>query len=94
MVPPIEELFVIRPASLRLATFAALAAAMLLAGCGRKGALDPPPGGWQLPQSPTSMTNVTNRAAAEPAQPQYDTDGKPIAPPGPKRSLPMDVLLN
>lgn len=80
--------------SLRLATFAALAAAMLLAGCGRKGPLDPPPGGWQLPQSPTSMTNVSNRPAAEPAQPQYDTEGKPIAPPGPKRSLPMDVLLN
>jgi predicted small lipoprotein YifL len=91
MLPPIEELSVIRRASLRLATFAALAAAVLLAGCGRKGPLDPPPGGWSVP--PGGMTNVSNKPA-EPAPQQYDSEGKPIAPSGPKRSMPMDVLLN
>lgn len=79
-------------ASLRLATFAALAAAMLLAGCGRKGPLDPPPGGWSVPSGP-GMTAVSTKPA-EPAPLQYDTEGKPIAPAGPKRSMPMDVLLN
>jgi predicted small lipoprotein YifL len=92
MVPPIEELEVIRPASLRLATFAALAAAMLLAGCGRKGPLDPPPGGWSVPSGP-GMTAVSGKPA-EPAPLEYDAEGKPIAPSGPKRPMPMDVLLN
>lgn len=78
-------------ASLRLATFAALAAAVLLAGCGRKGPLDPPPGGWEI--APGGMTNVSNKPA-EPAPQQYDSEGKPIAPLGRKRPMPMDVLLN
>lgn len=81
-----------RPASLRLATFAAVAAAVLLAGCGRKGPLDPPPGGWSLPTG-TGMTHLSNKPA-EPAPQQYDASGKPIAPDGPKRSMPMDALLN
>jgi hypothetical protein len=39
------------------------------------------------------MTHVSTKPA-EPAPLEYDTDGKPIAPSGPKRPMPMDVLLN
>ena len=93
MVPPIEEPSVIRPASLRLAIFAAFAAALLLAGCGRKGPLDPPPGGWEIPLSPSMRTDVSRNPATA-ATPQYDAEGKPIAPAGPKRRLPGDALLD
>jgi predicted small lipoprotein YifL len=93
MLPPIQEPFVSRTASLRLATFAAVAVAMMLSGCGRKGALDPPPGGWDIPASPTMRTSVsTNRA--QPAAVEYDADGRPIAPAGPNRRLPGDALLD
>lgn len=70
----------------------AVAAACLLAGCGRKGALDAPPGGWQLSQQP-GMTPVSSRPA--PAAPQaYDEEGRPIAPAGPKRRTPADWLID
>ena len=77
----------------RLATIGALAvAACVLTGCGRKGPLDPPPGGWDLPQG-TSQTPVSNRAAPPPPQ-EYDAEGKPVAPQGPKRRTPADWLLD
>ena len=52
----------------------------------------PVPVEGSVPSGP-GMTAVSNKPA-EPAAVQYDSDGKPIAPPGPKRSMPMDVLLN
>jgi predicted small lipoprotein YifL len=68
--------------------------ALALAGCGRKGALDPPPGGYAL--SPTTKTPVTSRGESLPkrTEPAYDEEGKPIAPEGPKRRTPLDWLLN
>ena len=69
------------------------AAACLLAACGRKGALDPPPGGMALEQRPGMMTPVTHRAGA-PVPPEYDQEGKPIAPAGQKRHIPPDWLLD
>ena len=81
-----------RTICLRLAMIGVLAAAGLLSGCGRKGALDPPPGGIQL--EPASMrTPVTSRAGA-PVQPQYDEEGKPIAPPGQRKNFPADFLID
>ena len=63
-----------------------------LSGCGRKGALDPPPGGMILEQRP-GLTPTTQRAGGEAPQ-AYDDDGRPIAPAGPKRRIPPDWLLD
>ena len=78
-----------------LISFAVVAAfGLALTGCGRKGALDPPPGGYTL--APTTTTPVTSRG--EPVSPRtgpaYDEEGKPIAPPGPKRRTPADWLID
>jgi predicted small lipoprotein YifL len=68
--------------------------ALALAGCGRKGALDPPPGGYAL--EPTTTTPVTGRGEALPKRrgPAYDEEGNPIAPEGPKRRTPADWLID
>ncbi len=66
---------------LRLATIGALAAALALAGCGRKGALDPPPG-------------ATPDATTVNGQPVMGSDKNPRAPIGPKKHIPLDNLLN
>jgi predicted small lipoprotein YifL len=79
------------PFRLCLAAIGVLAAAALLTGCGRKGALDPPPGGWVIPAGP-GTTPVTQKAGT--AVEEYDADGKPIAPPGPKRRIPADWLID
>jgi predicted small lipoprotein YifL len=69
----------------RIAAIGALVATLGLAGCGRKGGLDPPPG------ATAADTSVT-RPDLEPA---IGPDGRVIAPSqGPKRSTPIDWLLN
>jgi predicted small lipoprotein YifL len=94
MLREIPESEVPRPhrSLISLAIVAALALA--LAGCGRKGALDPPPGGYAL--EPTITTPVTGRGEPLPRRtgPAYDEEGKPIAPEGPKRRTPADWLLD
>jgi predicted small lipoprotein YifL len=68
----------------RIAAIGALVAAGL-AGCGRKGGLDAPPGATAAETSPS-------RPDLEPA---IGPDGRVIAPSqGPKRSTPIDWLLN
>lgn len=69
--------------------------ALALAGCGRKGALDPPPGGYALDRT-TTATPVTGRGEqlAPRTGPAYDAEGRPIAPEGPKRRTPADWLLD
>jgi predicted small lipoprotein YifL len=68
----------IRPVS-RAALFGALALGLTLSACGRKGPLDPPPGAFTAPQ---------------PSAIETDADGRPIAPPGQQRRLPIDWLLD
>jgi len=69
----------------RIAAIGTLVAALGLAGCGRKGGLDPPPGATAAETSPS-------RPDLEPA---IGPDGRVIAPSqGPKRSTPIDWLLN
>ena len=76
------SLFCDRP-YLRLALIGALAAALGLAGCGRKGALDPPPGvSAGGDQSTVGNQEVMGR------------DGSPRAPKGPEKHIPLDNLLN
>jgi hypothetical protein len=73
------------------AIMVAIAAAAVLSGCGRKGPLDPPPGGMVLEHRP-GLT-PTSRAGAD-APPDADDQGRPIAPTGPKRRIPLDVLID
>jgi predicted small lipoprotein YifL len=55
-----------------------LALGLTLSACGRRGPLDPPPGVVNTPQGPVEL----------------DSQGKPIAPPGEKKRLPIDWLLD
>jgi predicted small lipoprotein YifL len=69
----------------RIVAIGALVAALGLAGCGRKGGLDPPPGA-------SAADTSVSRPDLEPA---IGPDGKVIASPeGPKRRTPIDWLLN
>ena len=64
----------------RVATVAALfALGLALSACGRKGPLDPPPGAYVGPGG---------------ALVEVDQQGPPIAPPGEKKRIPLDVLLD
>lgn len=89
----------------QLALIGAVTAALGLAGCGRKSALDPPPGasmeGQPQPYNPKLMRGVPAPGATAPVgsqsssdNPGVDADGKPIAPKGPNKRIPLDVLLN
>jgi predicted small lipoprotein YifL len=55
-----------------------LALGLTLSACGRRGPLDPPPGVVNTPQGPV----------------QLDSEGKALAPPGQKKRIPLDVLLD
>lgn len=68
---------------LRLALIGALAAALGLTACGRKGALDPPPG-----------ASIQGDQTTAGGQPVMGTNGSPRAPIGPKKHIPLDNLLN
>ena len=81
--------------SFLLVVIGALALALPLSACGRKGGLDPPPGGSQL-EGGAIRTPVT-RKGATPLQekpPEYDENGRPIAPTGPRKKLPADWLID
>jgi predicted small lipoprotein YifL len=85
---------------LRLALIGALAASLGLAACGRKGPLDPPPGA-SLAGEPQANTNPMSNPIAAPIGGQakdgnagVGPDGRAQAPKGPKKQIPLDVLLN
>jgi len=97
MVREISEPAVSRPnrSSFLLAVIGALALALPLSACGRKGPLDPPPGGSRL-DGGAIRTPVT-RKGVDPVQdkpPEYDENGRPIAPTGPRKKLPADWLID
>lgn len=64
----------------RIAVIGALVAALGVAGCGRKGGLDPPP--------------AAGVAANPDAPPAMGPDGRPIAPQGQKRRIFLDWLID
>ena len=70
---------------LRIAAIGALVAAIGLAGCGRKGGLDPPPSGAITTQDP---------AVAGGPEPGIGSDGRPLAPRGANRPTPIDWLID
>jgi predicted small lipoprotein YifL len=106
MVPPIQEQLSMMDRTgplTRFATLAALAAALSLAGCGRKGPLDLPPSAVAEPAaaaspSPTRSSSGVNPMAPHHASPRQEDSftrtGEPVAPKGPKRPLPFDWLLD
>ncbi|MEX1083951.1 MAG: lipoprotein [Xanthobacteraceae bacterium] len=88
-----------RPAFVRFVLFGALAAALALAGCGRKGPLDPPPSAAVAQPAPAAaqVSGMGANSAAPPAQSgpkSFDADGRPIAPPGAKKPLLLDWLID
>jgi predicted small lipoprotein YifL len=105
MVRPIQErdVFEFHRLSRGLAIAVALAAALALAACGRKGDLDPPPGASVTGQpqaqtqsgllSPVGVTPIGGGQAAS-GGPSVGPNGEPLAPKGPKKFIPLDVLLN
>ena len=82
-----------RSVYLGLATIGALSVALLAAGCGRKGALDPPPGGYVLQSTPGQVA-VSGSGLQPNQQPKTDSEGNPVAPEGPKRRIPPDWLID
>jgi predicted small lipoprotein YifL len=73
-----------------IAVGAVLVAALGLAGCGRKGGLDPPPGVSAVAVDPQQVR-----------EPEIGPDGRPVTPPPPvpapppqKRWTPIDWLIN
>jgi predicted small lipoprotein YifL len=79
-----------------LAVIGVMILALPLAACGRKGALDPPPGGYVLEQQGPGST-PTSRTGAQPfpdKPPEYDAEGRPTAPQGLKKKLPGDWLID
>ena len=73
---------------LRLALIGVLAASLGLTACGRKGPLDPPPGASLAGDQAAPAGDATYGA------PVIGPDGKPLAPAGPNKRIPLDVLLN
>jgi predicted small lipoprotein YifL len=65
-----------------------------LAGCGRKGPLDPPPGAaLTTPAHTAAQHHPAGAAQDEAARNGFDTQGNPVAPPGQKKSFILDPLL-
>ena len=58
----------------------ALVFGLTLSACGRRGPMDPPPG--------------ASSGLEQPADIQMDAQGRPLAPVGQKRRLPIDWLLD
>ena len=68
-----------RPFARIVAVAALLALGLTLSACGRKGPLDPPPGAAIGPGG----TLI-----------ELDQEGRPLTPPGQKKRIPLDVLLD
>jgi predicted small lipoprotein YifL len=85
---------------LRLAVAGALVATLGLAACGRKGPLDPPPSAAAQSEAPAERSGLANPVATSPfgGGGSGSAYGGNItgeqAPTGPKKKLPLDVLLN
>ena len=86
---------------LRLALIGALAASLGLAACGRKGPLDPPPGASLASQPQVQTQDATGTQGPRPTGGQatdnnagIGPNGRPVAPQGANKRIPLDVLLN
>jgi predicted small lipoprotein YifL len=73
----------------RVAVLLMLGAALLLAACGRKGPLDPPPAA-AVPAAGADGVAVAGQAG----EVTYGPDGQPIAPRGPRKRIFLDWLID
>lgn len=80
-----------------------MGALLVLAGCGRKGPLDPPPGASATGEPAAQQSGLVapimapiggGGAKAPSAEPALGPDGRPLAPKGPNRPFVLDGLLN
>jgi predicted small lipoprotein YifL len=110
MVPRMHAASSLSRPFFRLAVIGALAAALGLAGCGRKGPLDPPPAaaapgahpaestqpGFMTPFGgpPGTSSSSGQTAGGAGGGAAVDPSGQAIAPKGPQKRIPLDVLLN
>ena len=79
----------------RWAVILLAAAALALAGCGRKGPLDPPPGASSLSAVEQGDSDEERAGArGNVFDPSYGTNAPPKAAKGTKRSFILDPLLN
>ncbi len=86
MVRANRESAVKRSSALQVAGIVAISAALLLAGCGRRGQLDLPPSAAATPQQATQeQPRVLTQA------PDDDAPARVV---GQKRRLPIDVLID
>lgn len=80
----------------RLALIGVAVAALTLAGCGRKGPLDPPPGASMASEPATANPNApaTSDLVTAPGQTPDGLANRPVAPAGPNKRIFLDNLLN
>jgi predicted small lipoprotein YifL len=84
----------------RLTLIGAFVVAFALAGCGRKGPLDPPPSaslaGASQPNVPGSPNGPQKPVGGDASQGNagIGADGRPVAAKGQRKHIPLDVLLN
>jgi predicted small lipoprotein YifL len=88
----------VQPRLTHVAVIGLLAAAFALAGCGRKGALDPPPTAGAPPPAKATMPGIGLGSVPTREKPRtaagFDEEGRPVASgSAPKRRLPMDWLI-
>jgi predicted small lipoprotein YifL len=76
---------------LRLALAGALVASLGLAACGRKGPLDPPPAA-AAPAGDSRAASIGSESAKD--NTGVGPHGQAVAPKGPNKRIPLDVLLN
>lgn len=84
---------------LRVAAAGALIACLGLAGCGRKGPLDPPPTaatGEAKPAGPALVNPMESPLGTQPktSDSGVGPDGRPLAPKGEDKPFILDPLLN
>jgi predicted small lipoprotein YifL len=86
----------------RLALIGVLGAAIALAGCGRKGPLDPPPGASFAGEPQAHMPDLMSSngqqkpigGEVKQGEAGIGPDGQPVAAKGQRKHIPLDVLLN
>lgn len=86
------SLFRDRPLS-RLALIGVALAALTLAGCGRKGPLDPPPGA-SMASEPAAAPEMPTTADPLIANPGQTREAPRATPSGPNKRIFLDGLLN
>jgi predicted small lipoprotein YifL len=83
-----------QPVPSRWAVILLTAAALALAGCGRKGGLDLPPTASNPPPAGASATGGPAAGPAHVFDPAYHASREQVAPPGQKKPFILDPLLD